>query len=175
MPSLVTQTMRQWLSVPQNLTRMNAAYRQKGGWEGWAQVEIAIALTAIANSTVEREQAIYKNNPAARADVVLTISNIHLEVLELKCHGIYRGTPAFVKAVQDDIDKVQNGTYNVTDVRAWAMVFVIDPAVKATIKTAMEAKRRAHDTVTEDQFAIPNTVPVQYVYLLSFILPIDID
>ena len=73
-----------------------------------------------------------------------------------------------------DLPWIQNGKYAVTDVRPWAMVLVVDPAVKNAVEKEMKAKiRKGQDKVTEQQFAIPGTN--QHVYLLSFVLPINID
>ncbi|KAH6911087.1 hypothetical protein BKA70DRAFT_52725 [Coprinopsis sp. MPI-PUGE-AT-0042] len=127
-------------------TIIDAAYQQKGGWEGWAQVEIAISLAAtVPNNTVLREPHPYPN-PGDKADVLLTITEPlngqhHYEILELKCWGQLRKKGEFIKQVEIDIDKILT-TANVVNTRAWAMVLVPDAAVKNDIKNAMLAKRR---------------------------------
>jgi hypothetical protein len=160
-------------------TIIDAAYQQKGGWEGWAQVEIAISLAAtVPNNTVLREPHPYPN-AGSKADVLLTITaggQAHHEILELKCWGQLRQKADFIKKVEIDIDKILT-TANVVNTRAWAMVLVPDAAVKNDIKNAMLAKRRQSganfiDQVTETPYNVPGSATV--IYLLSFLMPVNV-
>lgn len=116
-----------------NITSIIRAYSQKGGWEGWAQVEIASrledefqrrsgpasakALDALiaSTTTVSREVPIYPPTLTAsgrtsqkKADIVVGFgppSGREYVLIELKCEG-YHNKDAFINAVRDDIDKV---------------------------------------------------------------------
>ena len=82
-----------------NLGKILLAYQMKGGWEGWAQVELAIALPAN-GVPVLREQTIYGNAPARRVDLVI---NGALGV-ELKCATA--DLPDVFGKVSEDLDKL---------------------------------------------------------------------
>jgi len=70
----------------------NSAYKQKGGWEGWAQVEIAFMFSNLPDAAdsfkrdlygascesndlgllaVSREQPVYRNKPRDKADILM--------------------------------------------------------------------------------------------------------
>lgn len=131
----------------QNIARIIRAYTQKGGWEGWAQVEIATALYNDRNApyadardailatttTVLREVAVYPPTRTAkggisqkRADIVVEFgapSRREFIVIELKCEGFYN-KEAFVQAVKEDIDKVNGDIeHSFKPARVWALGF----------------------------------------------------
>jgi hypothetical protein len=85
-------------------------YQQKGGWEGWAQVELANGLSTLADCTCQREIMVYANNQK-RADLLLTskISTDPRQVMELKCESLFQdaqGNGAYVDKVIEDLDKI---------------------------------------------------------------------
>jgi hypothetical protein len=175
MPSAVETAMAGFLG--RKGATIHDAYRQSGGWEGWAQVEIAIALARL--GVVQREVGnIYPGRPLERADIVLNINSgghNNYEVLELKCWGHRRDKAQFIGLVQRDITKILT-TGRLANMRAWSMVLVVNPAVKNDIKAAMNAMRRAGpkggfiDQVKETAYSIPGSN--NSVYLLSFLMPV---
>ncbi|KAJ7040574.1 hypothetical protein C8F04DRAFT_1391713 [Mycena alexandri] len=185
MPSAVLVAMDTWLNT--KLEFIAEAWRQKGGWEGWSQVEIAFMLKAAYkdNCTVEREDYVYKNAPKKKADVVLTLHGAggheSLEVLELKCLGERRELSEFIKSVMEDITKIQEGTFKVGDVRPWAMVLVVNEDSKKKIKKEMEARRRWVNDGTGPPIMIDHVNEYHYtagdivVYLLVFLMPVNLE
>lgn len=130
-----------------NIARIVRAYTQKGGWEGWAQVEIATALyddrdapyadakdaLMAAKTTVSREVAIYPPTltkkggvSQKRADIVVEFgapSRREFIIIELKCEGFYN-KDAFVQAVKEDVVKVDGDIENsFKPARMWALGF----------------------------------------------------
>ena len=130
-----------------NIDRIVRAYTQKGGWEGWAQVEIATELhrardmayenardsLLATTTTVLREVAVYpptntKNGGISqkRADIVVEFgapSRREFVIIELKCEGFYN-KDAFVQAVKEDVDKVHGDIeHDFKPARVWALGF----------------------------------------------------
>jgi hypothetical protein len=89
--------------------KIQAAFLQKGGWEGWAQVEIAIALQEkFKNANIIRENPVY-NDAALRCDISLQLKGYDVQVVEIKCESIFQDGSrrnAFCKAYGADIQKV---------------------------------------------------------------------
>lgn len=87
---------------------IEAAYSLKGGWEGWAQVELALYLQKVlSGSTIEREMAVYAGNTQL-ADLVITGETINPEntaIIELKCRN--SGHANFARTVKDDLKKIK--------------------------------------------------------------------
>ncbi|KDN67625.1 hypothetical protein CSUB01_10831 [Colletotrichum sublineola] len=86
------------------------AYSEKGGWEGWAQVEIANVIKAnYEGLSVTREDGVYDGS-IARSDLVLVneASGVR-NVIELKCQrGSARTNSKWiVQQVLDDAGKLQ--------------------------------------------------------------------
>jgi hypothetical protein len=119
----VDTIIKQWAS--DNTAKIVKHYAQKGGWEGWAQVEIAGVLTehfrdlpqGTTKSVVNREVDVYpevktaKGTSQKRADVVVTMKNnagklVQAVIIELKCEG-FHNKDAFVKNVEADVAKVR--------------------------------------------------------------------
>ena len=130
-----------------NIDRIVRAYTQKGGWEGWAQVEIATELyrerdmaygdakdSLLATTTkVLREVAVYPPTitkkggiSQKRADIVVEFgapSRREFVIIELKCEGFYN-KDAFVQAVKEDVDKVNGDIeHDFKPARVWALGF----------------------------------------------------
>lgn len=86
------------------------AYFEKGGWEGWAQVEIANIIKAkYPGLSVTREDGVYDGS-IARSDLVLVNETTGVRnVIELKCQrGSAKDNPKWiVQQVIDDARKLQ--------------------------------------------------------------------
>jgi hypothetical protein len=86
------------------------AYEQKGGWEGWAQVGMALAFqSTYRDLRVSREVNIFTSKK--RADFVLSYHGEATQLFEIKCASSGQDrfsptAPAFAKALQADIAKV---------------------------------------------------------------------
>jgi hypothetical protein len=103
-----------WLSDQTLQQNMIGAYMQKGGWEGWAQVEFASFLTR--NNyykSVQRElTGIFKSGE--RADLLcsgdLAAQTYINDIIELKTETLFQsgsGKDDFKKRVEGDIQKIQ--------------------------------------------------------------------
>lgn len=101
-----------------NFGKVASIFKQKGGWEGWLQVELAEYIKQNYSSIpLLREARIYPNFPRKSADILMT--NIGAEeispdsyVIELKTEGAYRDAtdPWYVfNGVKDDIEKIATG------------------------------------------------------------------
>ncbi|KAL8855488.1 MAG: hypothetical protein Q9178_007870 [Gyalolechia marmorata] len=105
---------RVWYWIQQSdekvTAKMAAAYKQKGGWEGWAQVEIAyLVQVKYPHVTIDREVNVYAGTKKEN-DFVITDNNDPnkpKQIIELKTE---RGTqtPAdFKKSFLEDITKIR--------------------------------------------------------------------
>jgi hypothetical protein len=127
---------------------VNTLSQLQGGWEGWLQVEIAVAyMQAGFNAT--REAHPYPNN-ALRADLELTSNNTDI-VVEVKCRSV--GQANFHNNVLADYDKL----VTLPQQRIGVLVAVVDQ----TTVQALRASRIADK--------LPSPVEVQngwflYVY-----------
>ncbi|KAK3985313.1 hypothetical protein QBC44DRAFT_335285 [Cladorrhinum sp. PSN332] len=81
--------------VRSDINRIAQAYLQQGGWEGWAQVELALYLRAHAHERfktlyevmqVHREAYVYADSNN-RADIVLSLPGGEQFIIELKCES----------------------------------------------------------------------------------------
>lgn len=89
-------------------------YQQKGGWEGWLQVELANKWLNDYGYTwdPERERHVYANLPAAAADLTLTRRTSVSHVIELKTGGEYRDDTnrnSLFNGIAVDIQKIATG------------------------------------------------------------------
>jgi hypothetical protein len=85
----------------------------KGGWESWAQAEIAaFILNADSTSDIEREQHVYTNNSLSTDILVnanITANQQQILVVEMKCESLYqqiRDRNAFLNGIDADILKL---------------------------------------------------------------------
>ncbi|KAK4222018.1 hypothetical protein QBC38DRAFT_490831 [Podospora fimiseda] len=102
--------------VVKNIVPLARAYLHKGGWENWAQVNLALYLQDHAHekfgmypehTTVQREVNVYQNKD--RADLVFGFAPTSQEfVIELKCESWHNGQN-FGKEVVKDFNKVTEG------------------------------------------------------------------
>ncbi|KAK1529686.1 hypothetical protein CPAR01_11998 [Colletotrichum paranaense] len=78
------------------------ASQEKGGWEGWAQVEIAHFIkSSYPNLRVTREDGVYDGN-TKRSDLVLQNGSGIRTIIELKCE---RGNVSSPKWIVDEVIK----------------------------------------------------------------------
>ncbi|KAK0729465.1 hypothetical protein B0H67DRAFT_558879 [Lasiosphaeris hirsuta] len=105
------QFIKNW--IEHNIDRVECAYNLKGGWEGWAQVELAAAMRdqyQAYQPRVEREMEI---QPAShqRCDIVFRIAQqpgilkSGCSFIELKCESV-RNAAEFVRGMEEDRDKI---------------------------------------------------------------------
>lgn len=109
------------------------AFRMKGGWEGWLQVELGLQLEATGQAIVEREQHVYKNN-LQKTDMVITSLGSQppiRTIVEFKCESLAqdcvldaqgqpvatnaKGKPHFAGRIEDDLAKVGKFGKNLLD------------------------------------------------------------
>ncbi|KAG7095510.1 hypothetical protein E1B28_006249 [Marasmius oreades] len=118
-----------------NGEKIEQAYSFNGGWEGWVQVELAIAFKRAfegpgSTVTVTREDLVYQGNNQ-RSDILFTTrrgAERFTNMLELKCETSRAGgAAAFAAAVQADCAKVNNGLINnqFTPCKAWVIAFSV--------------------------------------------------
>lgn len=101
-------------TIPGTSDKIYSAYQQKGGWEGWAQVELAYLIEQKygASFIITREDVIYDGN-TQRADLLLVdrANPNSRQIIELKCQGYRKdqqyGNRSIVAEVQSDVVKLQ--------------------------------------------------------------------
>jgi hypothetical protein len=91
-------------------SEISKIYLQKGGWEGWAQVELALAFSLrYEKINVFREETVYSGSNR-RADLTLMLAGHQTQVVELKVESLWQdqslGVSGFVNAVKEDISKI---------------------------------------------------------------------
>lgn len=113
-------------------------FLQKGGWEQWAQAEIADVLTEkIPSAAIQREQHIFKNNDQ-EVDILVTDGDWDF-CIELKCESLFKSATqgrqtivhTFYKDVLDDIEKLKVGR---------KMGYAKQPAAVVAITISQEAR-----------------------------------
>ena len=68
--------------------QINRAFRMKGGWEGWLQVELALWLEGKPETaSVVREQHVYSSSSQA-VDLLVTSKSGTRHMIELKCESV---------------------------------------------------------------------------------------
>ncbi|KAF9062586.1 hypothetical protein BDP27DRAFT_1427721 [Rhodocollybia butyracea] len=79
-----------WVALPAIKEKIGRAWKLKGGWEGWAQVELAIFLedTLGKDFGVTREDLVYEGTKQQSDIKVLQKSTNELTILELKCKSL---------------------------------------------------------------------------------------
>lgn len=115
------------------------AWALQGGWEGWLQVELGVALagpaTTMGGKTLiaRREVAAYRDSPLSlskkRADLVIDEEDargtvMHRVLLEIKCESLYN-KDNFRKAVLADVEKITTSQPDVTPYRMYAIAFTM--------------------------------------------------
>lgn len=111
---------------------------QKGGWEGWLQVELAVLITASGAHpyVAERELAVF-NRAGQRVDVWATAAHgpaVRSVGIELKCESHYQdnvGRARLNARLGDDVDKILAGVrqeyVGATGARVYAVGVTTNP------------------------------------------------
>ncbi|MDG9670896.1 hypothetical protein ONV78_24365 [Hahella sp. CR1] len=134
-------------------------FMQKGGWEGWAQVELANVFQTLPGDgvvNVEREVHAYQN---ARQAVDIKITDVNQQksfLVELKCESLFASADSatqqagnkFYLNFQDDIQKLRLRTKQQS--QPLALMFIISD----------EARRETDsffgDSVQREDFSLPD-------------------
>ena len=128
--------------VAQRDAQLKYYWPVNGGWEVWIQVDETAYLLSL-DSTLEvlREQHVYTNS-RKRCDLLLNTSQRTKDqvVIEIKAQSI-GNTPAFVRDVKEDLDKLDELTDDYQEATYLVMVVVFDPA---TLDKVMAIERDAH-------------------------------
>lgn len=96
------------LTILQTRIAVWDAYSLKGGWEGWLQVELALALGEEVD--VLREAHSYAD-AHQRSDLSNLTANVDV-IIEVKCESAHRPPEKFVASVVDDYLKLQELSQN---------------------------------------------------------------
>lgn len=120
-------------SDPNVTFKIAAAYNQKGGWEGWAQVEIAyLVQQKYPEVTIDREVNVYIGTKKEN-DFVITDKNDASkpkQVIELKCERGTQTATQFRQSFSDDIAKIDNFPIGATykPAKSYAVAISCTPA-----------------------------------------------
>lgn len=110
----ITTLFLDWVATPAIIAQSQTAFLQKGGWEGWLQVEFASYLQTL-SFQVQREYPAYTT--AQRADILAqSLSQVappiyQYDIVELKTESLFQSgnTPDdFINRVEADIAKGAN-------------------------------------------------------------------
>ena len=89
-------------------------HSQKGGWEGWAQVELAVRIpTWLGGQCLREESQVYNNG--TRADIVHYSLQNTSNVIELRCQSMLQdeiNIGSLANRINDDITKIALGNRN---------------------------------------------------------------
>jgi hypothetical protein len=142
----VIQIVNNW--VRSNIDHISRAYWQKGGWEGWAQVSLALYLEDHAPSSlpnvllttdgtqanpiqiahVLREVDVYEGS-AQRADIIVPrLQPAECIIIELKCESMHNPV-GFRQGLFEDVEKVR--TSAISRFKKPAVVYVVGISVSA--------------------------------------------
>ncbi|KAL8730547.1 MAG: hypothetical protein Q9166_004001 [cf. Caloplaca sp. 2 TL-2023] len=106
----ILDRIRYWIQSDDKVPlKMEAAYTQKGGWEGWAQVEIAyLVQTKYPNVTIDREVNVYTGTQKENDFVIIdnTDATKPKQIVELKCERGTQKPVEFRKSFMNDITKI---------------------------------------------------------------------
>ncbi|WP_026701769.1 hypothetical protein [Salibacterium aidingense] len=101
----ISASIYEWAEV--NADKMEILYQFKGGWEIWAQCEIALFLynkfTFHYNIPAPREEKVYGNGQ--RCDLYIPFSENQKMIMELKCFSI-QNEQNFFKNLRNDYLKL---------------------------------------------------------------------
>lgn len=133
--------------------QIDSAWKQKGGWEGWAQVEIALAFTEKDSDVGEHYEVTREGYPYGglhRADIILTPKDAQYrtEVIELKCQSENRTEYGFTYVVEEDVNWIISKYKSAkTPTRFWALAITMtksmrDEVVKMMVKKGLKCEQR---------------------------------
>jgi hypothetical protein len=119
------------------------AHTNAGGWEGWAQVELADIFNAA------REDSCYANAPSNRCDLLLTPESAgpsvfnypyvgqECVIIELKCES-YHNALSFKKEVEKDLKKINSAEVKARVRQGGCNVYAIALAMSNEGEVCME-------------------------------------
>ena len=143
-------------------------YSQKGGWEGWAQVELTVAFQGWLGGSNDREVEVYADGE--RADILNTANN-KKTIFELKCQSTYQDMiqlDRFANAFISDLIKVdytpRDGAYQ-NAVRVVLGIGVTGTAVETAIETFSNPAFAYHVRTFWTQ--APNNGPIVFYALFD--------
>jgi hypothetical protein len=119
-----------------NMARIHRAWGLEGGWEGWAQVELALFLKdqhAPEDFLIQRECKGFKDSND-KIDICIVSAVQHSIFIELKCESFDNGSNFGVN-VFDDYCKVENGVLRGGDPKE---VYVIGISISRTGNKSMD-------------------------------------
>ncbi|KAF8315956.1 hypothetical protein DL93DRAFT_2078740 [Clavulina sp. PMI_390] len=136
----VVQVISEWAAA--NEAKLAKIYKQKGGWEGWAQVELTSKLAQQFPGAALREVAVYVDlGPRPRtADILL---GPPFDIIELKCESLNQDIPpskpepdltAFARQLELDIIKIRDNHLKTNYTPSW--IWVIGITIKDEISDA---------------------------------------
>ncbi|KAF9064821.1 hypothetical protein BDP27DRAFT_1425482 [Rhodocollybia butyracea] len=147
--------LRSWVNQPIMKKKIGTAYQLKGGWEGWAQVEIAIFLQEKLRDKgfeVTREDRVYED-ASKRSDITVHQKTAgKVTILELKCESL-RNKGKFDKGVAKDVAKIGNKIASAYSEEAkestiWSVAI---GTTGENIKKKLEGKPAVIEFKTEDE------------------------
>jgi hypothetical protein len=96
-----------WMSQEPDLF---TTFELNGGWEPWAQVQLAKFLAkSTTTGTIEREPLLYLTGTRLKADFLITSPGRTNVGVELKCRRKNEKKAQFQERVLEDIQKMNNG------------------------------------------------------------------
>ncbi|OBT54824.1 hypothetical protein VE04_05699 [Pseudogymnoascus sp. 24MN13] len=156
-------------------------YPQKGGWEGWMQVNIALGLTqGFPDTKTYREQSVWDGSNE-RVDLLLLCDGEPTQIVELKCESFYQdngsGTfKTFVRAMKKDVAKIVVNGDALNPLYKPALCFVIgltmvDEVTNYALNTTswipyQDAIR--HTRLIEASGAGPTYVPALWLHYVGY-------
>ncbi|KAG7087364.1 hypothetical protein E1B28_013337 [Marasmius oreades] len=141
--------------------RIWRAHQQRGGWEGWVQVELAIYLGEFFKNTlfpgreikVTREEYTY-GETQQRSDILFTTirenGTVFYNAIELKCETLNTGKAGFRLEVKNDCTKVDNAKpkESFAPCAAWVLAFSTTPdANLSDLKVGQRNLERYKNTI----------------------------
>ncbi|KAJ4490752.1 hypothetical protein J3R30DRAFT_131739 [Lentinula aciculospora] len=154
----VMEKILEWANDVVNAEKIEKAYNQKGGWEGWVQVELAMYLQKVLGgqgiATILREQNVYNGN-SQKCDFLIKTQKENGEyftnMFELKCESS-GNAGKFRTEVRDDCTKIANGVWNTefNPCEAWIVAFSVTKNV-ADFMVGGRNLRRYYKTIQAGQ------------------------
>jgi hypothetical protein len=130
----------QWAKNQKAIIRQ--LFLQKGGWEGWAQCEIARELQRAFPSnatTIVRENDEAYVAQALRCDISITMPGKTAAIIELKCESLFqdaRANKAFCHALATDVTKIFTAalTNQYTPAKLYAIGFTCSTQIAGQVQ-----------------------------------------
>ncbi|KAJ3992279.1 hypothetical protein F5050DRAFT_1905436 [Lentinula boryana] len=122
------ESIADWGNEAVNAHKIEAAYSQQGGWEGWVQVELTLVVQKHfggAEATISREQYVY-NGTQQRCDILIETNKQNGEhfvnLFEIKCESS-GSADKFRTEVNKDCTKIDAGVSKFYPCEWWIVAF----------------------------------------------------